>query len=207
MSHDIQYFVSIGHYWQCREHILLSTYHIYRLRFPEVTLSRDGEKQRKSDDCPCQVRRHLLLQNVIPPGSYSSFPLKLTTDRSWAQVAEGERGRGGRDVCQDESKATLLGKRVWQCSDVRDVQTAGIVRLSGANKSYHFQSLTGHQRHFEECDRNPECRSRRVPNPRLEWSHQQVAEGEEALGEQVEGVGGQELLVKGGKNAGQVTIP
>ena len=66
------------------------------------------------------------------------------------------------------------------------------------------QSLLGYPRHFEERYCNPERWSWRVPNPRLERPHQQVAEGEEALGEQAEGVGGQELLIKGSKNAGQV---
>ena len=67
--------------------------------------------------------------------------------------------------------------------------------------------LPGYQRHFKERDSYPECRTGRVPNQRLERPHKQVVEGEEALGEQAEGVGGQKLLVKGSKNVGQVAIP
>ena len=82
----------------------------------------------------------------------------------------------------------MKAKRPYLASECDSVQLCETYRQQVLKETFPSEApdmrlLADYQRHFEECDSDSECWFGRVPNPRPERPHQQVAEGEEALGE------------------------
>ena len=82
----------------------------------------------------------------------------------------------------------MKAKRPYLASECHSVQLCETYRQQVLKETCQSEApdmplLADYQGHFEERDSDSKCWFGRVPNPRPERPHQQVAEGEETLGE------------------------